>query len=147
MIPPLGDRILLLIDRETTESVFGVRCFPFCFPSLLVPQETVAIPFDLLNKEQENQVIGRVEQSLISLSLLPEILLKVTWFRAQSCPENILFSGRILSPLGQERGIQRGIKTPLAHISEMSRDKEETASLAAGSVISARKRVVGCRLP
>ncbi|EEN82485.1 hypothetical protein POREN0001_1766 [Porphyromonas endodontalis ATCC 35406] len=52
----------------------GVRCFPFCLPSLLVPQEPVAIPFNLLNKEQENQVIGRVEQSLISLSLLREIL-------------------------------------------------------------------------
>lgn len=103
MIPPLEDRILLLIDRETTESVFGVRCFPFCFPSLLVPQETVAIPFDLLNKEQENQVIKRVEQSLISLSLLPEILLKVTWFRAQSCPKNIQFSGRFLFLLEQEK--------------------------------------------
>ena len=103
MIPPLGDRILLLIDRETTESVFGVRCFPFYFPSLLVPQEPVAIPFNLLNKEQENQEIGKVEQSLISLSLLPEIFLKVTWFRAQSCPEKIYFSSKILSPLGQEK--------------------------------------------
>ena len=135
MIPPLGDRIFLLIDRETTESVLGVRCFFFCFPSLLVPQEPVAIPFNLLNKEQENQVIGRVEQSLISLSLLPEILLKVTWVRAQSCPEKIYFSSRFLSLLGQNL-----CATTTHNIPQIAPQKRKT------QILTHKKRPLLCRV-